>query len=187
MTPTTSPASMAETLPVEPFGYVSMTAVRQGRQGSFLGTFVETHDSVPIYRGDALYALRRTVDQLRAELAALKAVAPAAGLVVGWQPIDTAPATGYFLVCDEDGESIRTKLRLDGEWHDVEYPFIEHAPWGDKSVGSDALRILRLAQADPMCPMKLGVSDGCPEPAFWCQIPKFDAARLHQAAQKEGE
>jgi hypothetical protein len=179
--PTTAPASTAETLPTQLRRYADaieneLTIGRPRRVGD------ASDCSSPVMREAATI-----IDQLRAELAALKAVAPAAGGVVEWQPIDTAPATGYFLVCDEDGESIRTKLRLDGEWHDVEYPFIEHAPWGDKSVGSDALRILRLAQADPMCPMKLGVSDGCPEPAFWCQIPKFDAARLPQAAQKEGE
>ncbi len=82
-----------------------------------------------------------------------------------WRPIETAPATGYFLVY-EDG-AVRAKLRNQGKWLDIEYPFVELEPWGERLVGKEALRIIGPGK-------KLGVSDGCPEPTHWADFPSTD-------------
>lgn len=88
-----------------------------------------------------------------------------------WQPIATAPASGYFLVY-EDG-AIRALMRhSDGSWEAPAYPALvnivppgmEHAE--QAIVGDQAARILR-----PLG-LRLALRDGCCEnPTHWMPLP----------------
>ena len=84
----------------------------------------------------------------------------------GWQPIETAPKDGYFLVY-EDG-AMRALMRIDGNWHKVGYPALVSDLWGiNVVVGEDAKRIL--------APMgyRLELRDGCCEdPTHWMPLPE---------------
>ena len=83
---------------------------------------------------------------------------------MNWQPIETAPESGYFLV-HEDG-AIRAAFRVNGKWSDIDYPMLVSDAWGDRLVGKDAERILR-----PMG-FKLDVSRGCENPTHWMPLPE---------------
>ena len=85
-----------------------------------------------------------------------------------WLPIETAPASGYFMV-HEDG-AYRLRLRHEGKWLDTAYAGIECAPWGDLAVGQDAQRILDMRATAGA--YKLVVRDGCCEnPTHWMPLP----------------
>ncbi len=80
-----------------------------------------------------------------------------------WQPIETLPEEGYFLIYED--EAVRLRMRYGGKWHDTAYPAIECAPWGDIAVGQDAQRILGEGK-------KLVLRDGCCEnPTHWMHLP----------------
>lgn len=74
MTPTTPHEECTIAAPgaePRPFGYVGVSMLRRGPPGTsqtFMGTFDELHNTVPVYRGDALYVLRSQRNALRAEL-----------------------------------------------------------------------------------------------------------------------
>lgn len=85
-----------------------------------------------------------------------------------WQPIETAPASGYFMVY-EDG-AYRLRLRHESKWLDTAYAGIECAPWGDVAVGQDAQRILDMRATAGA--YKLVVRDGsCENPTHWMPLP----------------
>jgi hypothetical protein len=101
---------------------------------------------------DAHIGLCDQIVGLRAELAALKAVAPAAGLVVGWQPIDTAPkGDGYALLAT-------SAWVCEGWWDDTTSAWWELNNHGTDTWGSQLY------------------------PTHWMPLPSAP-----QAAQKEGE
>ena len=81
-----------------------------------------------------------------------------------WQPIETAPETGYMLV-HEDG-AIRALMRINGKWKNTCYPAVIVPPWNDALVGDDALRLLPAGAS-------LIVRDGCCEsPTHWMPLPE---------------
>jgi len=83
-----------------------------------------------------------------------------------WQPIDTVPESGYFMVYED--EAYRLKLRHGGKWLDTAYPGIVVAPWGDVAVGADAQRMLDIIGPGH----KLVVRDGCCDnPTHWMPLP----------------
>lgn len=83
---------------------------------------------------------------------------------MNWQPISTAPQSGYMLVY-EDGAT-RALIRLDGVWKHTAYPMLISKPWGDRLVGDAVKRIL-----DPLG-LSLGLGDGCCEnPTHWMPLP----------------
>jgi hypothetical protein len=85
-----------------------------------------------------------------------------------WQPIETAPESGYFMVY-EDG-AYRLRLRHEGKWLDTAYAGIECAPWGDVAVGRGAQRILDMRATAGA--YKLVVRDGCCDnPTHWMPLP----------------
>lgn len=54
-----------------------------------------------------------------------------------WQPIETCPQDGYFLVHEDT--AIRLLLRIGGKWHKAGYPaLVTTGPWEDVVVGQDA-------------------------------------------------
>ena len=77
-----------------------------------------------------------------------------------WQPIETAPRDGFFLVY-EDG-AVRTMFRLKGEFHSPAYPAIEGVY--DNIVGEDAKRITG--------GRALKVCDIIREPTHWMPLPE---------------
>jgi hypothetical protein len=86
-----------------------------------------------------------------------------------WQPIESAPASGFFMVY-EDG-AYRLRLRNEGRWLDTAYAGIECAPLGDVAVGRAAQRILDMLA--PAGAYKLVVRDGsCENPAHWMPLPE---------------
>jgi len=128
-------------------------------------------------------ALHQTMTEARAWLAAppARAAAPADA----WQPIETAPASGYMLV-HEDG-AIRALLRhADGRWEAPTYPALvtivppgmEHAEHA--MVGAAAARFLRPHG------LRLALRDGCCEnPTHWMPLPDPPAAPPPAQAAEE--
>ncbi len=91
-------------------------------------------------------------------------------LIGAWQPIATAPASGYMLVY-EDG-AIRALLRHpEGRWYTPNFPALvattpgmEHAEYA--IVGEEAARFLRPHG------LRLALCDGCCEnPTHWMPMP----------------
>lgn len=81
-----------------------------------------------------------------------------------WQPIETAPQDGYFLV-HEDGAT-RALFRFRGHWQKIGYPAIISNMWGDAIVGDDAKRLLPPGY-------RLEIRDGCCEnPTHWMPLPE---------------
>lgn len=82
-----------------------------------------------------------------------------------WQPIETCPQDGYFLVYEDT--AIRAKLRYKGQWQHTGYPaLMTIGPWNDAIVGADAERILK-----PLG-YRLELRDGCCEnPTHWMPLP----------------
>lgn len=91
-------------------------------------------------------------------------------LLGAWQPIATAPASGYMLVY-EDG-AMRALLRHNGRWQAPGYPALvsivppgmEYAEYA--MVGEEAARFLAPHK------MRLSLRDGCCEnPTHWMPLP----------------
>lgn len=81
-----------------------------------------------------------------------------------WQPIETAPQDGYFLVHED--EAIRALFRFRGQWQKIGYPAIISNIWGDAIVGDDAKRFLPPGY-------RLEIRDGCCEnPTHWMPLPE---------------
>jgi hypothetical protein len=107
------------------------------------------------------------------EYAATSAAQAAGG--GAWQPIETAPKDGFFLV--HEGGAIRALLRSDGKFEHLAYPALISHPWGDVIVGCDAARYLPDG-------WRLEVRDGCCEsPTHWMPLP---AAPDHPSPSREG-
>jgi hypothetical protein len=77
-----------------------------------------------------------------------------------WQPIETAPKDGFFLV-HENG-CIRTMFRFEGEWQSPAYAAIVGVD-GDNIVGRDAETLTG--------GRKLKVCDQIWEPTHWMPLP----------------
>lgn len=96
-----------------------------------------------------------------------------------WQPIETCPQDGYFLVHEDS--AIRALLRIGGVWNKTGYPAIIDPAWGDVLVGDDALRML-----PPGC--RLEVRDGCCEnPTHWMPLPEAPNAEVRRGPATKGE
>ena len=95
-----------------------------------------------------------------------------------WQPIETCPQSGYFLV--QEDTAVRALLRIDGAWHKPGYPaIITPPPFSDVLVGRDALRMLPPGYS-------LEHRDGCcEEPTHW--MPIADASHLAAPRDEDGE
>lgn len=79
-----------------------------------------------------------------------------------WQLIETCPATGLFIVYED--EAMRMLWRYEGEWKNTAFPVIV-SPFGDSIVGKDASYILPAGY-------KLALSDGmCTSPTHWMPLP----------------
>ena len=77
-----------------------------------------------------------------------------------WQPIETAPETGFFLVYE--GGAVRAMLRYEGEWKHAPYPCIVDE-FGDAIAGDDAMRLTG--------GRRLEVRDCIHAPTHWMPIP----------------
>jgi hypothetical protein len=216
-TPTTAPASTAETLPVVPFRYTcdpgaefqastsgewvraraaqaiidqlrAELAAVQANRDAWVAQCDEAREEAAdnkrawdsammqaLSNGAACHRAKRERDEARAELAALKAVAPAAGGVVGWQPIETAPKGS-----GEDGPGNTTHpdyiepprvLLMTAEGPMVGfYDWYYHPGYG---AGGDSGESPWRA---------VGSYEQCYAPTHWMPLPPAP-----QAAQKEGE
>lgn len=87
-----------------------------------------------------------------------------------WQPIETCPQDGYFLVHED--AAIRALLRIKGVWHKLGYPALVTTNfWQDVVVGQDAARVLQ-----PLG-YRLELRDGCCEnPTHWMPLPSAPTA-----------
>lgn len=83
-----------------------------------------------------------------------------------WQPIETAPRDGFFLVY-EDG-AMRAMFRHNGEFQSPAYAAID-GEYGENIVGDDAKRLTggRL----------LKVCDIIREPTHWMPLPPFEGEK----------
>jgi hypothetical protein len=77
-----------------------------------------------------------------------------------WQPIETCPQTGFFLVT-EDG-AIRTMWRYEGKWDHIDPPILIDQ-WGHGLVSAEVERIYP--------GKRLGISGGIVEPTHWMELP----------------
>jgi hypothetical protein len=121
---------------------------------------IAIHNQAARFGVDTQFALR--IAFARTLLAAMpQQAAPA--IPEGWQPIETVPEDGYFLVHEDT--AIRALLRINGEWQSTSYPVIVSNCWGDVIVGADAQRLLPEGY-------KLGIEDGCcKNPTHWHPLP----------------
>ena len=79
-----------------------------------------------------------------------------------WQPIETCPETGFFLV--EEDTAIRTMWRYKGVWSSPAMAGVV-GPWGDFINGADDLRRL-LPEG-----YRLHIRELCMEPQHWMPLP----------------
>jgi hypothetical protein len=75
-----------------------------------------------------------------------------------WQPIETCPPYGFFLVYED--EAIRTMMRVDGKWEHIGIP-IMITDVGNRLVSSDVKRIFG---------HELIISDCIHEPTHWMEV-----------------
>ncbi len=80
-----------------------------------------------------------------------------------WQPIETCPQTGFFLV--EEDAAIRTMWRYEGRWESPAM-FGLVGPWGDFINGPDDLRRV-LPEG-----YRIAIRELCMEPNHWMPLPK---------------
>jgi hypothetical protein len=77
-----------------------------------------------------------------------------------WQPIETAPQDGFFLVY-EDG-AIRTMWRHEGKWELPDIPVLVNE-YGDRMVSSDVQKAYGKT---------LSISGAIYEPTHWQSLPE---------------
>lgn len=77
-----------------------------------------------------------------------------------WQPIETAPKDGFFLVY-RDG-AMRTMWRYEGRWENPDIPVMV-TEFGDKLVSNETERVYG---------RRLETSGGIYEPTHWQPLPE---------------
>jgi hypothetical protein len=97
-----------------------------------------------------------------------------------WQPIETCPQDGYFLV--HEAGAIRLLMRIDGKWRKTGYPALVTDLYGDVVVGLSAEHVLK-----PLG-YHLEHRDGCCEnPTHWAPLPARPSPTTDAARPSEGE
>ena len=79
-----------------------------------------------------------------------------------WQPIESAPKDGFFLV-HEDG-AIRTMMRDNGKWTSPAIAALVGGTWGEHVVGSDVQWLVPKGY-------RLEVLEICDQPTHWMPLP----------------